>query len=86
MCLQDVSGLPELGPEMQIQAHKMRAWAEFANDPVNGLSKEVGWPVYNASETAMIRLGYNNNPTSDFALPRFYDVPYSGLNLSFYGL
>jgi hypothetical protein len=27
--LQDVSGLPELGPEMQLQAHKMRAWADL---------------------------------------------------------
>jgi len=83
---QDVSGLPESGPEMQLQAYMMRAWAAFADDPVNGLTKEIGWPTYNSGEATLVRLGFNNSPCADFALPSTYDSPCSSLNLSFYGL
>ena len=83
---QDVSGLPESGPEMQLQAYMMRAWATFADDPVNGLTKEIGWPTYNSGEATLVRLGFNNSPCADFTLPSTYDSPCSSLNLSFYGL
>lgn len=82
---QDVSGLPESGPEMQLQANMMRAWAAFADDPVNGLSKKIGWPKYNSADATLIRLGHNNSPIADFALPSIYDSPCSSLNLTFYG-
>jgi cholinesterase len=51
---QDVSGLLESGPEIQLQAYMMRAWAAFADDPVNGLRNEIGWPTYNSGEAAWI--------------------------------
>jgi cholinesterase len=43
---EDVSGLPESPLEMEMQALMQRAWAVFADNPVNGLKKEMGWPVY----------------------------------------
>jgi len=83
---QDDSDLPESGPEMHLQAYMMRAWAAFADNPVNGLTKEIGWPTYNSGEATLIRLGFINSPCANFALPSTYDSPCSGLNLSFYGL
>ena len=55
---QDVSGLPESGPEMQLQAYMMQAWAAFADDPVNGLTKEIGWPTYNSGEATLVSPGF----------------------------
>jgi carboxylesterase type B len=43
---QDVSGLPESGPEMLTQDVIMRAWAAFAMDPEGGVESVIGWPVY----------------------------------------
>ena len=43
---QDVTGLPESAPEMQMQNLFMKAWATFAEDPVNGLVDVLGWPRY----------------------------------------
>jgi len=43
---EDVSGLPESAPEMEMQALMQRTWAVFADDPVKGLEREMGWPVY----------------------------------------
>ena len=43
---QDVTGLPESTPEMQMQNLFMKAWAAFAEDPVNGLVDVLGWPKY----------------------------------------
>lgn len=44
---QDVSGLPNSVPEQQTIAVMQKAWAAFAADPAQGLSKEMGWPGYN---------------------------------------
>jgi hypothetical protein len=55
---------------MQIQSYMIRAWAAFADDPgVNGLTKEIGWPTYNSGEATLGRLGFNNSPCLDLALP-----------------
>jgi hypothetical protein len=43
---EDVSGLPESALEVDMQALMQRAWAVFADDPVKGLEREMGWPVY----------------------------------------
>ena len=45
---EDVSGLLESAPEMEMQALMHRAWAVFADDPVQGLEKQMGWPVYDS--------------------------------------
>jgi cholinesterase len=82
---QDVTGLPQSGPEMQLQAEMMRDWTTFADDPVNGLSKRMGWPKYNSAEATPIRLGHNNSPIADFVLPSTYNSPCSSLNLTFCG-
>jgi hypothetical protein len=75
---QGVDGLPASGPEMQLQAYTMRAWAAFAND------KEIGRPTYNSAEATLVRPRFNNNPCADFALPSTYNSPCSSLNPSFY--
>jgi hypothetical protein len=55
---------------MQIQSYMIRAWAAFADDPgVNGPTKEIGWPMYNSGEATLGRLGFNNRPCLDYALP-----------------
>lgn len=43
---QDTSGLPNSAVENRTSEYMMRAWATFARDPANGLSGELGWPIY----------------------------------------
>ncbi|KAI9686406.1 MAG: hypothetical protein M1822_003751 [Bathelium mastoideum] len=77
---QDVTGLPESAPEMQMQRLFMKAWATFAKDPVNGLVDVLGWPKYDPNSPTLIRLGYNNTPTAEFVDPQLYDSPCAALN------
>jgi hypothetical protein len=42
---EDVRGLPESAPEMEVRAFMQRAWPVFADDPAKGLERELGWPV-----------------------------------------
>lgn len=48
---EDVSGLPESDAEQLTQAVMMHAWAAFADDSQNGLSRVMGWPKYDESST-----------------------------------
>ncbi|KAL9094494.1 MAG: hypothetical protein Q9165_003344 [Trypethelium subeluteriae] len=77
---QDVTGLPESAPEMQMQRLFMKAWATFAEDPVNGLVDVLGWPKYHPNNSTLVRLGYNNTPTAEFVNPMLYDSPCASLN------
>ena len=44
---QDVSGLPNDDIEEKTISYFQKAWATFARNPTNGLSKTMGWPLYN---------------------------------------
>jgi carboxylesterase type B len=75
--------------EEQMIKNTMTAWASFAKDPENGLSK-LGWPKYNPqgmiasfichiSPTqillgkTLVRLGYQNQAAASFSAPTEYD-------------
>lgn len=71
----DVSGEPNTPAEASISTYLSGAWAAFAKDPDTGLSQRpYGWPRYDADETTLIRLAYNNETTASYALPVTYDI------------
>lgn len=88
---EEVSGLPPSSEQVQLTKVMMKAWASFADDPVHGLTEQLGWPRYQVggtifavvlivkanskTEPTLIRLGYNNSPIPDFVLPSEYDAP-----------
>lgn len=43
---QDVSGIPQSRPQRTVQNMMMKAWATFADDPADGLEKNMKWPKY----------------------------------------
>lgn len=86
---QDVTGLPESQPQLQLQQLMQAAWASFVSDPAQGLTK-IGWPVFDpnsmaasqeirkfftdsSTENTLIRLGYENQPQAAFVNPQIYD-------------
>jgi hypothetical protein len=50
----------------------MEAWATFAKDPQNGLTR-LGWPKYDPLGKTLILLGENNSPGVTFGSPIEYD-------------
>jgi len=63
-------------PEIFTIGKYMRgAWAAFAKDPVNGLTKyEDGWPKYNPIDRTLIRIGFNNTIGSNLGIGNQYDA------------
>ena len=58
--------------EVALGAYLRAAWAAFAKDPVNGLTK-IGWPRYKSNDTTLIRLGYRNSVGPNLARADTYD-------------
>lgn len=69
----DVSGLPEDNAQTKAKEHIRKALAAFAADPVNGLTKQVGWPAYNPKANTLIELSLNNNPQPVYSKASTYD-------------
>ncbi|PSK43735.1 hypothetical protein B9Z65_7249 [Elsinoe australis] len=82
---EDVSGLPESPAQRRTEALMQRAWATFADDPVNGLTR-LGWPRYTRASPSLIELARNDTPLAQFAAPQSFDNVCSTLNLTFYDI
>ncbi|KAL1963028.1 hypothetical protein VTN77DRAFT_8776 [Rasamsonia byssochlamydoides] len=76
---EDVTGLPESQPQLQLQSTMQAAWASFVSDPAEGLTK-FGWPVFDPNGNTLIRLGYLNDPTPSFINPAVYDTVCAALD------
>lgn len=48
-----------------MSAYMQTAWAEFAKDPIYGLTK-YGWPRYDPGKNTLIQLGVANATTAVF--------------------
>jgi len=46
---QDTSGILNTERENATSSYIMHAWATFARDPKDGLSKSLGWPTYKSN-------------------------------------
>lgn len=68
-----VSGIPPSQAEVQLSRLMQRAWAAFADDPKQGLSR-FGWPKYDPQGETLVRLGYENSATPTFVAPSLYDA------------
>ncbi|KAK1990490.1 carboxylesterase [Colletotrichum falcatum] len=78
---EDVSGIAPSGPQKQTTALMQKAWAAFANDPVQGLSSVLGWPRFDPNEESLVLLAFENSPEPRFAKPGVYDTPCSTITL-----
>ncbi|KAI9710999.1 MAG: hypothetical protein M1820_002437 [Bogoriella megaspora] len=76
-----VSGIPPSTAERRTTTLMQRAWAVFADDPVQGLSTRLGWPLYDPDGPSLIRLAFNNNFVPDFVSPQLYDGKCSTVRL-----
>ena len=70
---QNLTGIPDSAPEAQFGAYMMQAWASFAREPSMGLTKRLGWPLWNASKETLVRLAYVQQVQASFVLPAVYD-------------
>jgi cholinesterase len=61
-----MSRKPDTPVEGQMVSTIMKAWASFAKDPKEGLSKAMGWPVYDPSKPTVISLGGRNSSEVKF--------------------
>ncbi|KFY08762.1 hypothetical protein V492_05931, partial [Pseudogymnoascus sp. VKM F-4246] len=71
---EDVSGIPEVAAQTEAKRHIQKAYAAFAADPVNGLTEQMGWPVYDPEEDTLIELSLENNPQPLLAKAAKYDA------------
>lgn len=58
--------------EDELIQNVMTAWATFAKDPDDGLTK-LGWPKYDPAGETLIRLGYQNSGKMSLAPALAYD-------------
>ncbi|RFU30907.1 hypothetical protein B7463_g5410, partial [Scytalidium lignicola] len=72
-----ITGEPNTPLQDVVSRYMRHAWATFAKDPMNGLHKQLGWPVYNPSGDTLVRLGYGNDTKASFVNPAEYDTPCS---------
>ena len=64
--------------EVEIGKYFRGAWAAFAKDPVNGLTK-YGWPQYSPNTSSLIRIAYNNQTGPNLVTGNTYDIDCPGL-------
>jgi carboxylesterase type B len=70
---EDVTGLPNTQEQIRTMEYMMRAWASFVNDPAQGLTDVMNWPVYDPKGNMLVRLGYKRNARASFVSPNEFD-------------
>ncbi|KAK7957235.1 uncharacterized protein PG986_006457 [Apiospora aurea] len=63
-----VAGLPPSEEQKQTVALMRHLWAQFAADPVNGLSR-AGWPRFESGSESLARFAHANSPRWSFVEP-----------------
>lgn len=71
--MEELSGEPSTLLENTVSQYMRHAWASFAKDPVDGL-KALGWPLYNASEETLVRLGHDEEESASYVSPDDFDT------------
>jgi cholinesterase len=77
----NVSGIAPIAPQLSLGSIMQEAWGAFCADPVNGLTEQLGWPVYNEDKATMVLLGQNDQPEFTFVPPSTFDSPCSTVTL-----
>ncbi|RFU81540.1 hypothetical protein TARUN_699 [Trichoderma arundinaceum] len=81
---EDVTGLPTTEDQRNLTNIMQTAWATFANDPVDGLTR-LGWPQFDENEDSYILLGDDNRPMARFVAPSDWNTPCSTVTFGLFG-
>ncbi|CAL3969340.1 hypothetical protein PZA11_006090 [Diplocarpon coronariae] len=73
--------IPATEAQVSIGNYMRGAWAAFAKDPSNGLTK-YGWPRYDTSQDSLVRLAYDNITGPNLINPYRYDADCVFVNVS----
>lgn len=76
----EVSGIPPLKAEQETTRLMQHAWATFADDPWEGLSK-LGWPRFDQSSATLAEIARDNMPRIRLVKPSVYDAQCSSITL-----
>ncbi|RHZ58020.1 uncharacterized protein CDV56_107946 [Aspergillus thermomutatus] len=60
--------------EVAASDYLQNAWAAFIESPATGLSRKMGWPMYNPNGTTLVELFANNTPTARLRDPAEFDA------------
>lgn len=64
-----VAGIPPTLSQEKTTASMQHLWAQFAADPVNGLSR-AGWPRFEPGSDSLAQFAYRNSPDWSFVDPK----------------
>ena len=70
--MEDLSGDSKTVLQVEVSHCMQHAWTLFARDPVDEW-KGLGWPAYNPEEKTLVRLGYGEETSANYADPKGYD-------------
>jgi carboxylesterase type B len=59
--------------ERKLSSRYMDAWLTFAEDPKEGLSKRLGWPLYDPMGNTLMKIGEHNSSSITFGPSTQYD-------------
>jgi len=59
--------------ERDLSSRLMDAWLTFVENPQDGLSQRLGWPVYDATGDTLVKIGENNSSSIAFGPSTGYD-------------